>query len=239
MRTIAIGDIHGQIKHLDDLLEKLNINFSQDKVVFLGDYIDRGADSYAVYKRVRGLQEDYPNNVICLRGNHEEMAIEAVGNSFYHIWNSNGGLKTLKDFEDHNGNIIEAVKWFETLPYYYETDNNIFVHAGIEPNLSMDEQDKYYMVWAREEYLYSEAVFPKRVISGHSPSIYETDETFGRPYKTIADNIVIDSGCFFSGTLTACIIEETAENINYKIVTTTFEEENKIGNKKSNSKSKN
>ena len=222
MRHIAIGDIHGEITLLKSLLKDLNVNFKTDKLIFLGDYIDRGENSYEVVKYVRALQRKHPTKVICLKGNHEDLFLNDVA-----LWRLNGGTKTENDYRancESNKEFKDRVKWFESLPLYYETKNNVFVHGGIDPSVSLAEQNSHYMMWAREDYLYDDRKFDKKVISGHTPSMVIIDKDCVRPYETLGGNYVIDTGACFGGCLTACIIE----NGKYNFISVRNGEENNI-----------
>jgi serine/threonine protein phosphatase 1 len=101
MAQYVIGDIHGEIDKLEQIIDKINYDSSQDKLIFLGDYIDRGAESYQVYKYIREL--DNGKNIF-LRGNHEEMMIDAVLNeNQINLWYQNGGQKTEASFPNNSG----------------------------------------------------------------------------------------------------------------------------------------
>jgi len=79
IRYFTIGDIHGQFDKLSLLLDHLysyaNLDLRSDILIFTGDYVDRGLDSKKVIETLVRLKNDYPDNVICLKGNHESMLI--------------------------------------------------------------------------------------------------------------------------------------------------------------------
>ena len=92
-RLIAIGDIHGCFYTLESLLEKAKWNPKTDTLVFIGDYIDRGKNSMAVVLTLIGMQIKHgKEKVVCLRGNHEQMAINAHRKNETDVWFMNGGL---------------------------------------------------------------------------------------------------------------------------------------------------
>ena len=149
-RIFAVPDIHGRLDLLDLLLLELTTNHSLDltvdKIVFLGDMIDRGADSKGVIDRIKDLVDKHPDNVIALAGNHEWLCIDAhTQHSFdaKHIWWQNGGHSTLKSFELSNqfpsdqdefpkpvANIPDDyIKWMASLPLSYEDNGFFFSHA--------------------------------------------------------------------------------------------------------------
>jgi serine/threonine protein phosphatase 1 len=87
MATIAIGDIHGQVKPLHDLLERVRPNIGAgDTVVFLGDYIDRGRDTRACIDAILDFRASVPATIACLRGNHEEWMLETRDDHTRHSW---------------------------------------------------------------------------------------------------------------------------------------------------------
>ena len=101
MRTLAIGDIHGCTTHLDALLAAVAPT-PVDRLVFLGDYVDRGPDSRGVLDRLIALKETH--QVVCLRGNHELMMTRARSDkSEYRMWMQVGGAQALGSYGDKPG----------------------------------------------------------------------------------------------------------------------------------------
>lgn len=205
-KIIAISDIHGCYKELKMLIRTLESSSEYDKntdvLIFLGDYIDRGPDSKKVISFVRGLQDE-SENVIALMGNHEKMCIDYLecGDS---CWAFNGKRATVSSYGDISA-MSDDVEWMKTLPLYYEADSFIFVHAGVNPDVSLEENTSYDLLWERDGFIYNSANFRKKVIFGHTPSVLFNDTD--KPYETISGNIGIDTGCVFLGKLTALILE--------------------------------
>lgn len=105
-RLVAIGDIHGCVHTLKDLLNRVSYSSQTDTLVFIGDYIDRGYFSYEVVDMLIKLQHQVgKDKVVCLRGNHEQMAIDAYRHGNYPLWYRNGGHTTEYSFEK-NGRIL-------------------------------------------------------------------------------------------------------------------------------------
>lgn len=207
MKTIVIGDIHGCYNRLktliDGMIEDESYIPDQDRLIFLGDYIDRGADSRLVIKFIRELQEKH-NNVIALSGNHEDMVIEYI-KGYDDSWKINGSDATLRSYSGHREEFYNDLKWMEKLPLYFEDENFVYVHAGIECGVPMEKQLRNTLLWVRDSFIYSMDSFEKTVIFGHTPSgLVGGDDCL--PYRTIAGNICIDTGCVFSGVLTALVI---------------------------------
>jgi serine/threonine protein phosphatase 1 len=153
-RTFAIGDIHGDLAALEILFGRLPALTSEDTVVFLGDYIDRGPNSAGVVAWVRRFGDTTPARVVCLRGNHEDawLQVRAEGWPEFVMPRGNGCLECLRSFrgrplptddemptyeeleEMFDGRFFPAdvVEWMQTLPFFYEDEHAIYVHAGIK-----------------------------------------------------------------------------------------------------------
>jgi len=164
MATFAISDIHGRIDELKNLLSYINYSQS-DTLIFLGDYIDRGPNSNAVIEALIELSSNKPN-VHFLKGNHEEMAIMSkVDSDTRKLWMKCGGEETLKSYPEgipnHHWSFIYKFK------KYIETDDSIFVHAGLEEKIDMDMQTNESLLWTR---LSSpiEHVSGKKIYCGHT-----------------------------------------------------------------------
>jgi hypothetical protein len=138
-RIFTIPDIHGRRDLFEALLEKLHteegLNFSNgDKLVLLGDYVDRGTDSCGVLEIVRKLQADHTNNVIALAGNHEWLLIDGcIGNyEAFNLWMWNGGDATRRSFPGEHVP-EETIKWLASLPLSHEEQGFFFSHAPVPP----------------------------------------------------------------------------------------------------------
>ena len=194
MSTYVIGDIHGEIDQVKTIFDKINYNPADDKLIFVGDYVDRGKNSYQVYKFIKNLADD---KNIFLRGNHEEMMIDAVLNeNQINLWYQNGGQKTEASFPN-NSELEKAANFFDSLPYYYTTSDYIFVHAGIDPAKSLAEQTEHDLVWIRQQFLgAAEEDFKENriIVAGHSPVAEVRFEE---------NKILVDTGAGKGGILSA------------------------------------
>lgn len=217
MKTIVISDIHGCYKELKDLILSLDedgeYNKDTDKLVFLGDYIDRGRDSRLVIEFIRNLQKNN-SNVIALMGNHEDMYLNYRKGRDY-SWTINGCEPTMKSYKGFEKQLESDVEWLENLPLYHEDDYFIYVHAGVDVNKPMEEQDRNTLLWTREEFIYNEKEYYKRVIFGHTPTVNLNGKW--KPLQTFSGNIDIDTGCVYGGALSALIIEDDKVNRFYQI----------------------
>jgi len=150
MRYYVIGDLHGRLDLLEKVWEKISAlaaDFDSVKFIFLGDYIDRGPNSKGVIEFLMAKSE-LPH-VVCLQGNHESMAVQTISCSLNTSWwAGNGGGETLRSYgqKHYSYDLLtslvpeEHVKWMHSLPLYYETEKQVFVHAGIPNDAPLAEQ---------------------------------------------------------------------------------------------------
>lgn len=200
-----VGDIHGEFGKLKRLMAKITPDLcSDDIIVFLGDYIDRGANSFSVVEFIVELSTRY--TVIPLMGNHELMLKEVLAGTlspehYYY----NGGKSTIHSYKEHLGQfyIPESHKkiLFSNI-YYYQTDTFIAVHAGLPPDRqSPEECDSYDLVWIREQFYKSENPWQKTVIFGHTPT-FIINRKKGEPYFDEERNIIgLDTGAAYNGPI--------------------------------------
>jgi serine/threonine protein phosphatase 1 len=202
-RQIAIGDIHGCNHTFKALLDQLSLT-TNDELTLLGDFVDRGADSKGVIDTIFRLRtEGY--NVRTLSGNHEILMLDALNplakEAEYNHWVSKcGGDKTLKSFGE---NYEQYQPFFKTLMPYFEDENFIFVHAGLnfrhkDPLSSSD------IFWIRNWYqnINSEWLGKRLIVHGHTPISWdEISRQFmtlkAAPHKTFP-TLNLDGGCVYS-----------------------------------------
>ena len=196
-RVVGIGDIHGRYDLLLDLVERSIIfNPETDKLVFLGDYIDRGPQSRDVVEYLSGLKTHYPGQIILLKGNHEEMAFNALtgdnnGWSDAHmLWLVNGGLTTINSYKGIENARGALVQFTLSLKYYHETANHVFVHGGIPDGKSTETATADEMLWDRSFSYQGE----KMLVVGHTPK--------SRVAK-LGNIICLDTGAYATGILSA------------------------------------
>jgi serine/threonine protein phosphatase 1 len=206
--TFSIGDVHGSEAALGRLLDVCHSwgGNCQRRFVFLGDYVDRGPDSAGVIARLMLLQKMCPNQVICLRGNHEEMLLLACRDSVsYRRWISNGGLPTLKSFgvsrpEDISTDVIH---WLRCLSTTFDDGRRFFVHAGVDLERPLSEQLPEVLTWIREPFLtLADSVDPGRlIVHGHTP-------LHSRRPDLRRHRLNLDTGAFLGGPLTAAVFSD-------------------------------
>ncbi len=198
----AVGDIHGYFSLLKPLYDKIQddirINNVDDyKIIFIGDYIDRGPDSKSVLDFLMSLD---PEKHVFLMGNHEDLCLHQEK---WQTWLFNGGFETCASFNLPEGEYNlppDYIAWMKNLRLFYETDDFFFVHAGVEPGYSLDENktNPSMLLWVRDYFLNSDYDWGKYIIHGHTPVM--------RP-EVKHNRMNVDTGAFYYGTLTCGVLE--------------------------------
>ncbi|MFI3260251.1 MAG: metallophosphoesterase [bacterium] len=149
MKIFAMSDIHGNIEEFEKNLDLINLDDEETKLILLGDYLNRfNYEDVRIIKLIIDLQKKYKDRVIALMGNHE--------------------LYLLEDFKNKKINInSDIINWTKKLPYYYETDTQIYVHAGID-----EDAGEYWMFGVEDynfcnKYPHTTGEFYKDIIAGH------------------------------------------------------------------------
>ncbi|MDR2339837.1 MAG: serine/threonine protein phosphatase [Deltaproteobacteria bacterium] len=199
-RIFAVGDIHGCSSKLDLLLDKIDWRpENQEELVFLGDYIDRGTDSFGVVERVIAIKEAYPALVTTLKGNHEQMFIGYITGQVPIPLRENGIAHTMRSYDSHSPFPVSHFRFFLDLKLYHETEDFIFVHAGLRPGVPLDMQTEDDCLWIRGDFLKSPYDFGKTVVFGHTP--------FREPF-IVPGRAGLDTGAVFGGPLTCMEVSE-------------------------------
>lgn len=198
-RTIAIGDIHGCSSALDCLIEEIRLQ-EQDRLVFLGDYVDRGPDSRGVIERLLALRKRC--QTVFLLGNHEIIFRSVLAGLPPAKWLEVGGQQTLASY----GGSLEGVPaahlafLYDLLPYY-ETEKELFVHANYDATLPLSSQTEQMLYWEHlGDKLPSPHISGKHVYLGHTPQANFEIGNFGH-------FTCIDTYCFGGGWLSAIDVE--------------------------------
>lgn len=222
-RAYAVGDIHGRVDLLENLLEKIHQDVAQrpDRkvlLVFVGDLIDRGPNSAQVVERLRTYRHPTIQPVFLL-GNHEEVLLRILEGDAELIakWRWFGGSECLSSYgvdtakfanlnpEDALAVVRKAipkehVRFLETFDDSCRFGDYLFVHAGIRPGVEIDQQRQSDLRWIREAFLFDETDHGFVVVHGHTI----------RPEVEVRPNrIGIDTGAYKSGVLTALAIERS------------------------------
>lgn len=200
-KIFAIGDIHGCLEKLQTLMKKIDIDYQKDILIFIGDYIDRGRSSREVIDYIIRLREK-SENVICLMGNHEQMFMNYLDGVNEGLYLGNGGRATLESYgillsdnvQERKAKVSgKHLQFFRSLLPYYESDQYVFVHAGVRSELPLNEQAIDDLLWIRFEFIHNENDFGKTVVFGHTPM---------RDLMIEKNKIGIDTGAIYGGKLT-------------------------------------
>src|SRR5262245_370880 len=150
--TFAVGDIHGCLDKLDRLLAacEAHAGTRPARYVFLGDYIDRGPQSRGVIDRLMAKQAARPGTVVCLRGNHEQMAIDAHARvRAVPLWLANNALSTLRNYDVMRIS-PEHLAWLNALPFCHDDGLRFFVHAGVDREVALAWEHPEVLAGTRE-----------------------------------------------------------------------------------------
>ena len=153
MATYAIGDIHGCVRTFQALLQQLPLQ-PGDSLILLGDLIDRGPDSKGVIDLVFRLRE-HGHSVTCLRGNHEQLMLEAFEHATSReTWMLNGGSQTLDSFQAANLDDIptQYLDFFNAMPHWYEVPGYLCVHGGPDFSYPNPLEPERNLLWVRRWY---------------------------------------------------------------------------------------
>jgi serine/threonine protein phosphatase 1 len=219
----AIGDIHGRLDLLQDLLARISEDAERHPadsarcLVFLGDYVDRGPAARGVVDAV--IDDPLPGfTTVRLMGNHEQAMLSFLdGESDGLDWLSFGGLETLLSYgvPVHNlpdtgkavkalqAALIEAVPerhiaFFRQCRLHHTIGDYVFVHAGVRPDIKLERQSPTDLLWIRDDFLRVRNPLPGRVVV-HGHTICDMPQN--RHYR-----INIDTGAFASGRLTCLVL---------------------------------
>lgn len=225
-RLYAVGDIHGRMDLLDRLLAMIEADAMdhkkrKKKLIFLGDYIDRGLDSRGVIERLSG---NFAAGLepIFIRGNHDERFMQFMGGQIevapawlnlggaaalasYGV-NAFGGVDSRHRLEVMHQHIVEKVpaahkEFLDNTVISATYGDYYFVHAGVRPGVPLGQQDPMDQMTIRGDFLLSDEDFGKIIVHGHTI----------RPEPEVKPNrIGIDTGAFATGRLT-CLVLDKAE----------------------------
>ena len=178
-RVYIIGDVHGHLATFRALLHRLNLR-KEDRVVCLGDMIDRGPDSAGVMKLIRSDER-----IICIKGNHEHMALQSITGDgrveLWQPWMQRGGkscwasyiVQAEGDLYLAKRNFLSDMRWVDRLPTQIVLDKFRLVHAGYDPRMALDAQGDKELLWIRKIwYRHDKPVDPQRtVLFGHTTTL--------------------------------------------------------------------
>ncbi len=223
MRTFAIGDIHGGLKALIQVLNKLELK-DGDKIIFMGDYVDGWSESAQVIQFLIDLSKKF--NCVFIKGNHDVwcqdwLKREAVNSSWY----MHGGKETMESYEGFSADEKKQhLIFFENLPLYHlDAENRLFLHAGftslhgvnreLDKRIFYTDRSLWEMLLALDRTIEKDSLFyPKRIqvyneiYIGHTPTT-----NYNEPNPINIENVWnIDTGAAFKGKVTGINIDTKA-----------------------------
>jgi len=226
LRIYAVGDIHGRLDLLDELLSRIKADIASPPTskpvhVFLGDYIDRGPSSRETIDRLIELRE--AQECVFLKGNHELIALKCLSDrNLFDQWMRLGGVETMMSYGVACGQLASGkpivelqsafhhalpqahLRFFRDLQPSFACGDFFFAHAGVRPGVELSRQIENDLLWIRDEFLSSTEDFGKIVIHGHTPT---------REIEVAPNRINIDTGAFATGRLTCLAIEEASLSV--------------------------
>lgn len=219
-RVLAIGDVHGMYEKLIKLMDKIRFNPDEDLLIFLGDYIDRGPDPGRCLQYIFSLQQQYPDVVVCLMGNHEVMMssyfMQKRGSynnlivDYAGSWLDNGGLETLKQLDEMDeGTKEELLQWVMNLPVKYQYQDYFFCHAGVDPDVPLTMQNEFDMLWRRQQW-WEQYKGEETLVVGHTP-VQKVMKLTGKERRTskplfLTNHVIMcDTGAYMSGGKLSCV----------------------------------
>lgn len=224
MRTFAIGDIHGGLKALIQVLNKLGIK-EEDTLIFMGDYVDGWSESAQVIDFLINLSKKI--NCIFIKGNHDVWCQRWLKNNedVDPVWFMHGGKETLESYASFSADEKKQhLIFFENMPMYFlDDDNRLFLHAGFT-SMHGVEKETYTHKFCTDRTLWEMALamdnkiekahssYPKRLMHYNEIYIGHTPTTnYGKTVPMNAINIWnVDTGAAFKGRITAMDIDTKA-----------------------------
>lgn len=223
LRIYAIGDVHGYLDLLEELLARISTDIKSNpvkdhRIVFLGDYIDRGPDSAGCVECLINLMAQ-DNKIICLKGNHE-LKLQNFLNDPVNIADSfftYGGVECASSYKvdmagfshrtkeilqvcaELNDNIpIRHKQFFDELEITVSFGDYMFTHAGVRPGVALDQQSDHDLVHIRAEFISHQESYEKVIVHGHTPAY---------PMEILLNRINVDTWAYETGVLSCVVLE--------------------------------
>lgn len=233
-KTFVLSDIHGELAKFKELLQYWKPN--EENLVILGDLIDRGEHSLEIVQLAMDLKNTYNEQVVVLKGNHEDMLSIFLSEKDYETGDwyfNNGGNRTCESFTHHSFPLYfhsyeerankmlqvsnKEIQFLKQLPLHCEFGDTLFVHAGINPHLNdwRKSVEKDFL-WTRGHWNHPNEI-GKTIIFGHTPvrHIHDSDEVWVSKCKSY---IGIDGGAVFKGQLNGIVIDKKGQILEkYKV----------------------
>jgi len=195
-KTFIVGDVHGCLDMLKTLMGIIGWSPEADRLIFLGDFIDRGSQSKGVVDYVLEIAK-LSERVECLMGNHERILLDFMDGKDTNTFFLNGGVATLNSYrtdqQKYGGFLIpdDHLSFFRSLRLIIELEDYYVVHAGFRPGVPIANQTTEDLLWIRDSFIFSNP--QQRVIFGHTP--------FAQPL-VMENKIGLDTGAVYGNRLT-------------------------------------
>jgi len=221
-----ISDIHGCLDQFEMLLAKLGYTSGRDRLILLGDYVDRGPKSKEVVERVMELVEK--DGATALRGNHDQRLVDLIRGNDAAVrvkFLEHGGRQTIGSYcgfgtealsEEALTDAVENIRarygthidFLASLPLYYEDEHHVCVHAGLNPRYAdWKKQPEHDFMYIKKEFYLAKTKDARKVVFGHTRAA----EIHGKPEIWFQkDKIGIDGGCAYGYQLNGLIFEDGA-----------------------------
>jgi serine/threonine protein phosphatase 1 len=220
MRLYTIGDIHGCAALLDRLHARIEADAAsyvgEKRIIYLGDYVDRGPDSRGVIDRLIGsVPKGFSARYV--KGNHDQALLDFLRDAeAYRTWRSYGAPETLLSYDvrpplfDSSEKFEEArialaaqlppahLAFLRALESAVVVGDYAFVHAGIRPGTNIEDQSDQDLLWIRDEFLACTSAHEKVVVHGHTP--------ISAPIR-LHNRIGLDTGAYATGILSCAVLE--------------------------------
>ena len=215
MRTLVIGDIHGGLRALHQILERAKVGLN-DKLIFLGDYVDGWSQSPEVIDLLISMKETH--NIVCIRGNHDDLLLNWLKHGTDNPqWHDHGGEATIAAYQNRDAKTLAShIRFLEALDdYHLDEENRLFIHAGFTNMNGIDfEYFPKLFYWDRtlwetalaldKNMKTTDSAYPKRftlyseIFIGHTPV-----SRIGKTTPVQMANVWnVDTGAAFRGPLT-------------------------------------
>ncbi|EPR73855.1 Serine/threonine protein phosphatase [Winogradskyella psychrotolerans RS-3] len=220
MRTLAIGDIHGGLRGLTQIIDRANVN-SEDSLIFLGDYVDGWSESAQVIQYLIELSKT--NTCVFIKGNHDVWCEQWLASGIINdVWFEHGGKETIESYDAFSKDQkLMHLHFFEVMPLYHlDAENRLFVHAGFTSMKGVESElhkENFYFdrtLWEMALTMdknidQSSVLYPNRlkhyseIYIGHTPTI-----NFSEDQPMNCGNVWnVDTGATFTGKLSAIDID--------------------------------
>jgi serine/threonine protein phosphatase 1 len=206
--TYAIPDLHGMLSMLVRALKEIDRDAAgrSRKIVFLGDYVDRGPDSRGIVDLLRSGPSSSMETWVNLRGNHDQWLIDGVRGDAKARKDSiaNGAYETYRQYMRSRRDVDwdslrRDVDLLDGFAHHHDDGHRFFVHAGAMPGVALESQDPFDLMWIRDEFLESDHDFGRVIVHGH---------TIQRTPTILHNRVSIDTGAYDEeGCLTIAVFE--------------------------------